>query len=87
MSKQKLEITWHNKDKALIPTTRGRYGYTWVDPTDPRYCQTNFLSTATWYAAYNNPSKRDEPTPSARTWTRKTTTCLSWASPAMFSNH
>ncbi|MFS0483030.1 site-specific DNA-methyltransferase [Corynebacterium striatum] len=43
MSKQKLEITWHNKDKALIPTTRGRYGYTWVDPTDPRYCQTNFL--------------------------------------------
>lgn len=43
MSKQKLEITWHNKDQALIPTTRGRYGYTWVDPTDPRYCQTNFL--------------------------------------------
>lgn len=43
MSKQKLEITWHNKDKALIPTTRGRYGYTWVAPTDPRYCQTNFL--------------------------------------------
>ncbi|MGN5992577.1 site-specific DNA-methyltransferase [Corynebacterium striatum] len=43
MSKQKLEITWHNKDKALIPTTRGRYGYTWVDPTDPRYCQTNSL--------------------------------------------
>lgn len=40
---QKLEITWHNKDKALIPTTRGRYGYTWVAPTDPRYCQTNFL--------------------------------------------
>lgn len=26
---QKLEITWHNKDKAPIPTTRGRYGYTW----------------------------------------------------------
>ncbi len=43
MSKQKLEITWHNKDKALIPTTRGRYGYTWVAPTDPRYCQTTFL--------------------------------------------
>ncbi|WP_295644454.1 site-specific DNA-methyltransferase [uncultured Corynebacterium sp.] len=40
---QKLEITWHNKDKALIPTTRGRYGYTWVAPADPRYCQTNFL--------------------------------------------
>lgn len=40
---QKLEITWHNKDKALIPATRGRYGYTWVASTDPRYCQTNFL--------------------------------------------
>lgn len=40
---QKLEITWHNKDKAPIPTTRGRYGYTWGAPTDPRYCQTNFL--------------------------------------------
>lgn len=43
MSKQRLELTWYNKDKALIPTEQGQYGYTWVDPTDPRYCQTHFL--------------------------------------------
>lgn len=43
MTKQRLELTWYNKDKALIPTEQGKYGYTWVDPTDPRYCQTHFL--------------------------------------------
>ncbi len=40
---QKLELTWFNKDKALIPTEEGRYGYTWVDPKDPRYCETHTL--------------------------------------------
>ena len=40
---QKLELTWFNKDKALIPTEAGRYGYTWVDPKDPRYCETHTL--------------------------------------------
>lgn len=25
---QKLELTWFNKDKALIPTQSGKYGYT-----------------------------------------------------------
>ena len=35
---QKLELTWFNKDRALIPTEEGKYGYTWVDPKDPRYC-------------------------------------------------
>lgn len=43
MTKQRLELTWYNKDQALIPTEQGKYGYTWVDPTDPRYCQTHFL--------------------------------------------
>ncbi len=42
-SEQKLAITWFNKHKALIPTEQGKYGYTWVKPTDPRYCQTHFL--------------------------------------------
>lgn len=37
---QQLELTWYNKDRALIPTADGRYGYTWVHPTDPRYCET-----------------------------------------------
>lgn len=40
---QKLELTWYNKDQALIPTEGGRYGYTWVDPQDPRYCETHTL--------------------------------------------
>ncbi|QTH60509.1 site-specific DNA-methyltransferase [Corynebacterium hindlerae] len=43
MTQQKLELTWFNKDQALIPQERGRYGYTWVDPHDPRYCQTHYL--------------------------------------------
>jgi len=43
MSQQRLELTWYNKDMALIPTEVGRYGYLWVDPTDPRYCETHTL--------------------------------------------
>lgn len=41
--RSKLELTWYNKDKALIPLTEGKYGYAWVEPTDPRYCQTRPL--------------------------------------------
>ncbi|MDN6148848.1 MAG: site-specific DNA-methyltransferase [Yaniella sp.] len=40
---QKLELTWFNKDKALIPTETGKYGYDWVAPEDPRYCETHTL--------------------------------------------
>lgn len=40
---QRLELTWFNKDKALIPTENGKYGYSWVSPQDPRYCQTRPL--------------------------------------------
>lgn len=43
MTKQRLELTWFNKDQALIPTEHGRYGYRWVDPSDPRYCETRPL--------------------------------------------
>lgn len=43
MAQQRLELTWYNKDKALIPTETGRYGYSWVDPADPRYCETHTL--------------------------------------------
>lgn len=43
MSKTRLQLTWYNKDKALIPTESGKYGYTWVDPSDPRYCETHTL--------------------------------------------
>ena len=41
--KHRLELTWYNKDKALIPTESGKYGYTWVEPSDPRYCETHTL--------------------------------------------
>lgn len=43
MSKTRLELTWYNKDMALIPTQNGKYGYTWVKPSDPRYCETHTL--------------------------------------------
>lgn len=43
MSQQRLELTWFNKDMALIPTETGHYGYTWVHPSDPRYCETHTL--------------------------------------------
>ncbi|MBT1018301.1 hypothetical protein KJY77_04000 [Canibacter sp. lx-72] len=43
MAAQRLQLTWYNKDKALIPTEKGKYGYTWVDPSDPRYCETHTL--------------------------------------------
>jgi len=42
-NQQRLELSWYNKDRALIPTESGRYGYTWVDPRDPRYCETRTL--------------------------------------------
>lgn len=43
MAKTRLQLTWYNKDKALIPTKSGKYGYTWVEPSDPRYCETRTL--------------------------------------------
>ncbi|WP_247828232.1 site-specific DNA-methyltransferase [Arthrobacter antioxidans] len=42
-TKQRLELTWYNKDLALIPAEHGKYGYAWVSPNDPRYCQTRPL--------------------------------------------
>lgn len=43
MAQQRLQLTWYNKDKALIPTETGKYGYRWVEPSDPRYCETHTL--------------------------------------------
>ena len=43
MTAQRLQLTWYNKDKALIPTETGKYGYTWVDPSDPLDCETHTL--------------------------------------------
>lgn len=43
MAKARLQLMWYNKNKALIPTKTGKYGYTWVEPSDPRYCETHTL--------------------------------------------
>lgn len=43
MTNQLLQLTWSNKDLALIPTETGTYGYRWVSPSDPRYCETHTL--------------------------------------------
>ena len=43
MSKMRLQLTWYNKDLALIPNESGKYGYRWVNPADPRYCETHTL--------------------------------------------
>ncbi|AKK03580.1 site-specific DNA-methyltransferase [Corynebacterium epidermidicanis] len=58
MPPQKLELTWFNKDKALIPTETGKYGYTWVDPRDPRYCETHTLTVLETVTGRRN-EKRD----------------------------
>lgn len=58
MPPQKLELTWFNKDKALIPTETGKYGYTWVDPRDPRYCETHTLTVLETVTGRRN-GKRD----------------------------
>ncbi|MDD7586977.1 MAG: site-specific DNA-methyltransferase [Corynebacterium glucuronolyticum] len=59
MTAQRLQLTWYNKDKALIPTETGKYGYTWVDPSDPRYCETHTLVLDD-YVQGNQTPKSDE---------------------------
>lgn len=53
-SEQRLELTWYNKHQALIPTTQGKYGYTWVNPRDPRYCETHTLQTMEYIQGRQN---------------------------------
>lgn len=59
MTVQRLQLTWHNKDKTLIPTKTGKYGYTWVDPSDPRYCETRTLINDDYIQGTQTP-KSDE---------------------------
>ncbi|MFD8878806.1 site-specific DNA-methyltransferase [Corynebacterium xerosis] len=44
MPNNTLQLTWPNKELALIPSEAGRYGYQWVHPSDPRYCETHTLT-------------------------------------------
>lgn len=39
----RLELTWTNKDRALISTGEGRYDYAFVDPNDPRVLEVRLL--------------------------------------------
>lgn len=59
MSQQRLQLTWYNKDKALIPTETGKYGYTWVDPADPRYCETHTLIYDEYVKGEQTPKSED----------------------------
>lgn len=56
---QRLELTWFNKDKALIPTENGKYGYSWVSPQDPRYCQTRPLVLGETVEGVQAPKRED----------------------------
>ncbi|WP_448852555.1 site-specific DNA-methyltransferase [Corynebacterium sp. 335C] len=44
MPKNTLQLMWPNKELALVPAETGRYGYRWVHPSDPRYCETHTLT-------------------------------------------
>lgn len=59
MPNQRLQLTWYNKDKALIPIETGRYGYAWVDPEDPRYCETHTLVMDEYIEGVQTPKKDD----------------------------
>lgn len=72
MAKQRLQLTWYNKDKALIPTEGGKYGYTWVDPSDPRYCETHTLVYDEYVEGKQTP--KDE----KRSYTKRADYALQW---------
>ena len=57
MTKQRLELTWYNKDMALIPTETGKYGYRWVEPSDPRYCETHTLVFDEYVEGHQTPKE------------------------------
>ena len=59
MGSQRLQLTWYNKDMALIPTEDGRYGYSWVDPADPRYCETRVLEFDEYVEGGQTPKQED----------------------------
>lgn len=39
----RLELTWTNKDRALLSTGEGKYDYEFVDPHDPRVLEVRLL--------------------------------------------
>lgn len=59
MSKQTLQLNWYNKDMALIPEETGKYGYRWVDPADPRYCETHVLVMDEYISGKQSPKSEE----------------------------
>lgn len=54
----RLELTWTNKDRALISTGEGRYDYAFVDPSDPRVQEVRLLHEVEHISA---PTPADRP--------------------------
>lgn len=62
----RLELTWTDKDKTLLSTGDGKYGYTFVDPADHRASEVRLLHEIDRFDG-PTPSNRDPelPTPTA----------------------
>lgn len=54
----RLELTWTDKDKALLSTGDGRYDYTFVDPSDYRVSEVRLLDEVERFDA---PTPEDRP--------------------------
>lgn len=47
----RLELTWTDKDEAVLPTGDGRYGYTFVDPSDYRVSEVRLFQEVSRHGA------------------------------------
>lgn len=47
----RLELTWTDKDEAVLPTGDGRYGYTFVDPSDYRVSEVRLFHEVSRHGA------------------------------------
>lgn len=55
-----LELTWTDKDKALLSTGDGKYDYTFVDPADYRVSEVRLLHTVGRVDAQTPPERPDD---------------------------
>ena len=47
MTNSRLELTWFNKDKALLSSVDGEVGYEWVERDDRRFTEVALTLQAT----------------------------------------
>ena len=57
MNAQRLQLTWYNKDKALVQSVDGRYDYEWTEPSDPRYSEVRPLIYDEYVAGQQSPKQ------------------------------